>query len=436
MARHVEQLQSLLSSLPLDAETQRQAEELVRACSEQELSSLGLGAPSKPVVPRSLDKLPVRQRLAAVQRVISSIEYNHKPGYFYNVTKDRPFCRIMDTAREVLREALPIKCIEAVFLGGLLTAGWSGVQRMPLGFKSKVNGEDYRHIVLVVHHTAEHKWGALGISRRQELMYKDLVFDSLSDLVLDFKQSYEKWWHTLQKARIGLPFEHDASSTGSVCWRYCSVTPSRHQWAHCAKTLDAFADDYKMIWGKFKVLGYAPGKPSMQEKVHASNHSPRRGNLRSTAASAALLPASKASTSKQPRFTSPSRRRGPSEALVQQQGTPRKHPQGSQVSNATAGSTALSEPASTGMVACPVGRHSTDTPCGAAVDCKVNSNSDAAAAAATHGGGECDDTVSHAGQHPAGLRLPATDAVLVHGEDPLSDSASGESDYEEDDRDG
>eukprot|EP00955_Chlamydomonas_euryale_P005585 59323-Chlamydomonas_euryale.AAC.1 len=34
-------------------------------------------------------------------------------------------------------------------------------------------------------------------------MYKDLVFDSLSDLVLDFKQSYEKWWHTLQKARIG-----------------------------------------------------------------------------------------------------------------------------------------------------------------------------------------------------------------------------------------
>eukprot|EP00955_Chlamydomonas_euryale_P115357 366343-Chlamydomonas_euryale.AAC.16 len=59
---------------------------------------------------------------------------------------DRPFCRIMDTAREVLREALPIKCIEAVFLGGLLTAGWSGVQRMPLGFKSKVNGEDYRRV--------------------------------------------------------------------------------------------------------------------------------------------------------------------------------------------------------------------------------------------------------------------------------------------------
>jgi hypothetical protein len=51
----------------------------------------------------------------------------------------------MDTAREVLREALPIKCIEAVFLGALLTAGWEGTARMPLGFKSGVNGETHRH---------------------------------------------------------------------------------------------------------------------------------------------------------------------------------------------------------------------------------------------------------------------------------------------------
>ncbi len=57
--------------------------------------------------------------------------------------------------------------------------------------------------MLVVHHLPSEKWGALGISRRQELMYKDLVFDSLSDLVLDFKLSYEKWWHKLKKARIG-----------------------------------------------------------------------------------------------------------------------------------------------------------------------------------------------------------------------------------------
>jgi hypothetical protein len=61
----------------------------------------------------------------------------------------------------------------------------------------------HRHIVLAVHHVPSRKWGALGISRREELMFKDLVFDSLADLILDFKQSYEKWWHQLLKARIG-----------------------------------------------------------------------------------------------------------------------------------------------------------------------------------------------------------------------------------------
>ncbi len=76
--------------------------------------------------------------------MISSIEYNHNLGYFFNVSKDRPFSRIMDTAREVLREALPIKCIEAVFLGGLLTAGFEGLQRLPVGFKSKAGNETHR----------------------------------------------------------------------------------------------------------------------------------------------------------------------------------------------------------------------------------------------------------------------------------------------------
>lgn len=48
----------------------------------------------------------------AVQQVINSLQYNHTSGYFYNVSKSRPFSRIMDTAREALRVALPIKCLE------------------------------------------------------------------------------------------------------------------------------------------------------------------------------------------------------------------------------------------------------------------------------------------------------------------------------------
>lgn len=32
-------------------------------------------------------------------------------------------CRIMDTAKDTLTEALPIKCLEAVFLGAYLSCG-------------------------------------------------------------------------------------------------------------------------------------------------------------------------------------------------------------------------------------------------------------------------------------------------------------------------
>ncbi|EFJ47788.1 hypothetical protein VOLCADRAFT_32981, partial [Volvox carteri f. nagariensis] len=115
-----------------------------------------------------------------VQQVINSLQYNHTPGYYYNVSKSRPFSRIMDTAREALRVALPIKCLEAVFLGALLTAGWLDLDRLPLAFKSTVQGQTYRHIVLVVYHAPSRKWGALGLSRRPELMDKELVYDSLA----------------------------------------------------------------------------------------------------------------------------------------------------------------------------------------------------------------------------------------------------------------
>ncbi|GIL84617.1 hypothetical protein Vretifemale_13299, partial [Volvox reticuliferus] len=185
------QLQRLLNGLPLPDERISEAEKLIKECSEAELAQLGLGPPPRPVVPRSLidggknggDVKPSggpQQRLHAVQHVINSLQYNHTPGYYYNVSKSRPFSRIMDTARETLRVALPIKCLEAVFLGALMTAGWQDLDRLPLAFKSTVQGQTYRHIVLAVFHAPSRTWGALGLSRRPELMDKDLVYDSLA----------------------------------------------------------------------------------------------------------------------------------------------------------------------------------------------------------------------------------------------------------------
>ena len=50
-----------------------------------------------------------------------------------------------------------------------------GVDRVPVSFTSECQGNIYRHIVLLIHH--EGLFGALGLSRRKDLMDKPLTFD-------------------------------------------------------------------------------------------------------------------------------------------------------------------------------------------------------------------------------------------------------------------
>ena len=71
-----------------------------------------------------------------------------------------------------------------------LTNGMIGLERFPLSFKSIYNGNVYRHVVLGVYHGG--RYGAIGMSRREDLMYKPLTYKSLSDLVFDFEKCYIK----------------------------------------------------------------------------------------------------------------------------------------------------------------------------------------------------------------------------------------------------
>ncbi|GLI59171.1 hypothetical protein VaNZ11_000991 [Volvox africanus] len=277
------QLQRLLNSLPLPDERISEAEKLIKECSEADLAQLGLGPPPRPVVPRSLidggkgggDGKPSggpQQRLHTVQQVINSLQYNHTPGYYYNVSKSRPFSRIMDTAREALRVALPIKCLEAVFLGALMTAGWQDLDRLPLAFKSTVQGQTYRHIVLAVFHAPSRTWGALGLSRRPELMDKNLEYESLADLVSEYKSSYERWWHTLARVYVGLPLEHDTYYAGPVCWRYLTLSlTGRKSWMAHRVALDKFAGQARRLAAKFRALG---GKPTSETSLGAADLNP------------------------------------------------------------------------------------------------------------------------------------------------------------------
>ena len=74
-----------------------------------------------------------------------------------------------------------------------------------MGFKTKVQGNAnaFRHIVLAVHDTEHDIWGALGMSRRSNLMYKPMVYPSLSALLTDFRDSYRTWTHYMVKVCVG-----------------------------------------------------------------------------------------------------------------------------------------------------------------------------------------------------------------------------------------
>ena len=126
-------------------------------------ASLDLAAPAKPVWPPPGGvgpNTPIRARLRLAQDLITALQYNHTDALtYFTVNKDRPTCRVMDTARDIIRHGLPIRCVEAVFLAMYLTAGWKEVERIPLRMRSVVVDNEgversHAHIVLLIRERA------------------------------------------------------------------------------------------------------------------------------------------------------------------------------------------------------------------------------------------------------------------------------------------
>lgn len=126
-------------------------------------------------------------------------------------------CSQSESAKGMIKESLPIKCLEAVILGIYLTNGVSGLERYPLSFRSVFGSNIHRHVVLVVSWNG--LYGALGMSRRDDLMYKPLEFASLSDLVIDYIESYSQYRHKVNKLKIGFPVSHDPHGHESIHWK-------------------------------------------------------------------------------------------------------------------------------------------------------------------------------------------------------------------------
>ncbi|XP_025103717.1 LOW QUALITY PROTEIN: vasohibin-2-like [Pomacea canaliculata] len=161
--------------------------------------------------------VPIPERLQRIQKYMSGLEYNHTGTQFFEIRRIRPVAGLMECAKEMIREALPIKCLEAVILGIYLTNGMLGLERFPISFKTIFSGTAHHHVVLGVYYGG--RYGAIGMSRRDDLMYKTLTFKSLSDLVFDFERSYKNYWHDLVRIKVGMAVSHDQHSYEVINWK-------------------------------------------------------------------------------------------------------------------------------------------------------------------------------------------------------------------------
>ena len=148
---------------------------------------------------------------------------------------------ICEVCADIIDMALPIQCVEAVFLGAYLTSGMTTIIRIPMSFKSKFRSKIHRHIVLAVF--AGGKWGCLGISRRKCLMYKQIEFTSLWDLIQEFIDAYTTVYHRLLTVYFGLPMPHDLRVDQKVVWKAIKLRLTNADQAQNKSKLDMFLQE-------------------------------------------------------------------------------------------------------------------------------------------------------------------------------------------------
>ena len=214
-------------------------------------AAVDLAVTPAPVPPSFLETLcSVPEYVGLVQAFIESLEYNYTGRPFFPIKRSLGTAHLHNVSQQLIREALPIQCVEAVFLGTHLTTGVTALERIPLSFKTKfLRGTVHRHIVLAVRY--EGKWGAVGISRRPSLMNKDFVFDTLSDLVQNYVTSYEACYHKLLTLYIGLPFTHELGDQ-PIKWRASKIRVFGKDPAITRDKIEQFVDTMATLAAHFQ----------------------------------------------------------------------------------------------------------------------------------------------------------------------------------------
>lgn len=233
--------------------TEPQTEEELRVliASLKGRDDLPFRAKPKPPMFSSTKKTPAKKRLARLQRYIDEFQYNHTGTRYFRTPKHLGFKRMVQTAKSIMHDALPIQCLEATFLSAFLTCSMIDLERIPVSFKSYVNGRMFRHIILAVRSVESGLWGAMGISRKATLAYRPLEFEGLGSLIYDFVNAYETCWHSVKKVYVGFPFPHDAHSSLPHRWRAISFRLDASPKVLIADLLDDFGRNANVLMGRY-----------------------------------------------------------------------------------------------------------------------------------------------------------------------------------------
>ena len=175
--------------------------------------------PGRPII-QNLDNNNVTnfEKIKLVQDYIECFEYNYSGKPFLQLKKSWGASQLLSATKELIRISLPIQCVEAVFIASVLTRNMTYVDRIPISFKSIFGGTIHRHIVMAVR-CEDGMWGSIGISRRENLMFKFPQYNSLMDLIHDFEVSYQACFHTLVTVYIGLCLPRIYESDRPIKWR-------------------------------------------------------------------------------------------------------------------------------------------------------------------------------------------------------------------------
>lgn len=191
--------------------------------------------PNKPIFKKTLT---IKENLLRVQNFMNELQYNYTGTQFFPIDKFKTFSQLMKVAKEILDVSLPIKCLEAIVLAIYLTNSFDDIQRFTIGFVSYINGEEHRHIVLGIY--ANKMFGSIGLSRRPELMYKPLEYESLYELLEDFEKCYEKNNHILITSHISSIISQNVHCIDVINWQLLSINHIRMSKATIMKNLEHY----------------------------------------------------------------------------------------------------------------------------------------------------------------------------------------------------